>query len=494
MAKVDTTNENVVHGGNGAIQENGQGNGQQNGQANRPWVKRILLAIVTLGIIVGLFVGVRYVVFMRSHAVTDDAYLTSNIIQISPQVSGTVKNVYVKDNQLVKAGDLLVTLDDSTFRADVANQSANLAVAQAQAQGAGVSVNLTQQTGSAQITQAQGALGQAQSGVGSAKAAVEQAAAGVNSAVANQKRAIAAVKAAQAAVTTAKANVAAAEASVTSAEATYTNAAREAHRFTSLAAQGAEAQERADTANTAAASAKAALDSSRQQVAAAQAVVNAREADLAAAQEQVRVSNAAVQQSKAQLTAAKQGVGQAIAKQQQAVGALTQAQTAPTQTAVSQSGHAQALAKVQQAQAALQTAQLHLSYTKIYAPVAGKVSQKSVEVGELVQTGTPLMSLIPPKDIWVVANYKETQMPGIKRGNPAEVRVDAIPGRVFTGHVDSIAAGTGSTFALLPPENASGNFVKVVQRVPVKIVLDHGQPDMNRLRTGMSVTAIISTK
>ena len=175
------------------------------------------------------------------------------------------------------------------------------------------------------------------------------------------------------------------------------------------------------------------------------------------------------------------------------MGQLQQAHTRPEQVALSSSEHAQAEAKVAQARAALDAAQLQLARTKIYAPVTGVVSQKTVQVGALVQPGTPLMALTQTDKLWVVANYKETELAHIRSGQRAEVVVDALDGQRFTGHVGSIAAGTGSTFALLPPDNASGNFTKVIQRVPVRILLDPGQAGLDRLRAGLSVEATIIT-
>jgi membrane fusion protein (multidrug efflux system) len=145
-----------------------------------------------------------------------------------------------------------------------------------------------------------------------------------------------------------------------------------------------------------------------------------------------------------------------------------------------------ASAEVKQAESQMQQAQLQLSYTRIFAPFAGRVTKKSVEPGNYVQPGQTLLSLVPP-DVWVVANFKETQLKRMKVGQPVSIRVDAIPGREFKAHVESLQVGTGSRFTLLPPENATGNFVKVVQRVPVKIVFDEPPADLERLWAGESV-------
>jgi membrane fusion protein (multidrug efflux system) len=148
--------------------------------------------------------------------------------------------------------------------------------------------------------------------------------------------------------------------------------------------------------------------------------------------------------------------------------------------------HVTASDEVKQAESQMQQAQLQLSYTRIFAPFAGRVTKKSVEPGNYVQPGQTLLSLVPP-DVWVVANFKETQLKRMKVGQPVSIRVDAIPGREFKAHVESLQVGTGSRFTLLPPENATGNFVKVVQRVPVKIVFDEPPADLERLWAGESV-------
>jgi membrane fusion protein (multidrug efflux system) len=149
---------------------------------------------------------------------------------------------------------------------------------------------------------------------------------------------------------------------------------------------------------------------------------------------------------------------------------------------------------VQQAQAALAQAELNLQYACVKAPTDGVVSRKTVEVGQVVQAGQPMMALVDLVDVWVTANFKETQLKAMQPGQSASVDVDALGGREFKAHVDSIAAATGAKFSLLPPENATGNYVKVVQRIPVKIVLEPGQDPDHRLRPGMSVTPTVYTR
>lgn len=147
---------------------------------------------------------------------------------------------------------------------------------------------------------------------------------------------------------------------------------------------------------------------------------------------------------------------------------------------------ATAAAQEKQAEVQVQQSELQLSYAKIFAPFDGRVTKKSVEPGDYVQPGQTLFSLVPP-DVWVVANFKETQLKRMKVGQSVSVRVDAVPGREFKAHVESFQVGTGSRFTLLPPENATGNFVKVVQRVPVKIVFDEPESELERLWAGESV-------
>jgi membrane fusion protein (multidrug efflux system) len=153
-----------------------------------------------------------------------------------------------------------------------------------------------------------------------------------------------------------------------------------------------------------------------------------------------------------------------------------------------------ARALLQQAQADLEAVRLQRSYTTVRAPVAGVIARKHVEVGQVVQAGRPVLALVPLDHIWVEANFKETQLRHMRPGQTATLHVDAYPDRVFTGTVDSLSPGTGSVFSLLPPENATGNFVKVVQRLPVKILLDTPASAPFALRPGMSVIATVTTR
>ena len=155
-------------------------------------------------------------------------------------------------------------------------------------------------------------------------------------------------------------------------------------------------------------------------------------------------------------------------------------------------------AQIQQKEATLKGTELNLGYTKIYAPTDGYITKRTVEVGNQVQAGQPLMAVVPlaQEDIWISANYKETQLEKVKPGQKVEIKVDTFPGKKFYGRVESIMSGTGAVFSLLPPENATGNYVKIVQRIPVKIVLDQGTDPSHNLRIGMSVvpTILVNSK
>jgi membrane fusion protein, multidrug efflux system len=202
--------------------------------------------------------------------------------------------------------------------------------------------------------------------------------------------------------------------------------------------------------------------------------------------------DAQVAAAKANVSAAEQQITQARARLAQSQANLRSSQTGPQQVASTRARALSAEADVQEKQAALEQAELNLQYTKIIAPVDGVVS-KSVEVGMNVQPGQQLLTIVPLNDVWVTANFKETQLKYMRPGQKAEIKVDA-NGRTYQGKVDSIANSSGARLSLLPPENATGNYVKVVQRIPVKIVLNPGQNSDAYLRLGMSVEPKVFVK
>jgi membrane fusion protein (multidrug efflux system) len=323
--------------------------------------KRKAFMIVGTFVLLGLIGGWFYSNYRKTHVSTDDAFIDGNIHTIAAKISGTVKQIYVKDNQPVKQGDLLLEIDpkDYSFR-------------------------------------------------------YREASSVVNAEKAKLAEATTKIAAAQANLELQRANLKLAEI--------------EKNRSENLFQKEAVPRDRYDRAMTG------------YEVAVAQ---------VKAAEEQLRTAESQK---------------------------LTQAST------------------IRQKEASAALADLNYQYTKIYAPADGYVTKKSVQIGNQILAGQPLMAVVALNDIWVTANYKETQMGDIRPGQTVKIRVDSFPGKVFTGKVDSIMAGTGVTFSLFPPENATGNYVKVVQRIPVKIVLDRGEDKDHLLRVGMSAEPTVITR
>ena len=252
--------------------------------------------------------------------------------------------------------------------------------------------------------------------------------------------------------------------------------------------------------------ARADLATARGKSGEAQAQVKVNEAKVAQAQAAMTAAEAEAQRANDDLNRYQSVESRAVSKsafdeaQAQArsananlEAARSQAKAAEAEVALSEAGVETAAAAVQQAEAKLQQAELNLSYTKITAPLDARVTARTVEPGNYVQPGQALLALVP-RDVWVTANFKETQLTYMKSGQPVELSVDAYPNRKFKGRVDSLQAGTGARFSLLPPENAVGNYVKVVQRVPVKIVFDESLPTNLDLAPGMSVVPEVKVK
>jgi membrane fusion protein (multidrug efflux system) len=253
-------------------------------------------------------------------------------------------------------------------------------------------------------------------------------------------------------------------------------------------------QARADlaAASSQANQSRAQVKVSEAKVAQAQAAVTAAEAEAQRADDDLKryqsVESRAVSKSALDLAQA-----QARSANANLVAAYSQTNAAEAEVVLNEAGVETATAAMQQAEAKLQQAELNLSYTKIIAPIDGRVTARTVQMGHYVQPGQALLALVP-KDVWVTANFKETQLTYMKPGQPVELRVDAYPNKKFKGKVDSLQAGTGARFSLLPPENAVGNYIKVVQRVPVKIVFDEALPTNLDIAPGMSVVPTVKVK
>ncbi len=399
----------------------------------QPRVRLIIGAVLLLGLGAGIW---AWSTSAREN--TDDAQVDAHVTQIAARVGGTVTKVAVDDNQLVEAGALLVQLDPRDYQVAVDKARAELADAEASAVAAQSSVPITSTTAASNVTTARGGITQAQSGVAASEKEIDAANARLITAQARQREA----------------------------EANAAKSARDVERLRGLLAKDEVSQQMFDATTATATAQKAGVDSARSQVAEAEAGIRVAESKLA----------------------------QARAGEDQAHAEMQTAQTGPSQIAAIKAKAAQAEAHAQQARATLAQAELNLQYATVKAPVRGVVSKKGINVGQVVQGGQPLLAIVQIDDVWVTANFKETQLKDMRPGQRTEIAVDAYGGRTYTGKVDSIAGATGARFSLLPPENATGNFVKVVQRVPVKIVLDPGQDPEHLLRPGMSVTPTVFLK
>jgi membrane fusion protein, multidrug efflux system len=246
-------------------------------------------------------------------------------------------------------------------------------------------------------------------------------------------------------------------------------------------------------AEAAIANLKTRKDLQHAQIAEAQDAITATQADVvrtreeAARQQALLASTFGTRQKVEQAEAAAKRFDADLAHGQAAL------QAAQRQMAVLDTEESQLRAELKEKQAALDLAKIEFGYTRITAPIDGMVSERGVRAGQYVHDGTQVISVVPLRNVWVIANYKETQLTRVNIGQRAEIEVDMFPGVVIKGRVDSISPASGSQFTLLPPDNATGNFTKVVQRIPVKITLDPGHPLAGRLRPGMSVTATIRT-
>jgi len=435
-------------------------------KGKKPFGRRLLLPLAAVVLLIlGALFGIPYYRYVVSHEWTDSAFIEGHIIHISSRVAGHVSKVFVADNQQVTQGDLLLAIDPREYAARLAQARAALQATIARQEGGQATVALTQVTADAGVQQAS-------AGVELAKAAAQTARTQV--AVARSR-----LEQARAQVETALAHAAEAQAQVVAAEAEAFRAEADVKRFRELSRREQISRQELEHAVAAARTATAQLEAARKRAAAAGAQV----AEARAAQQMAAES---LRQAESQVAEAQARIGEALAR-------LTAASAAPHQVEVSRSQAALADAEVEQARATVEQAALELSSTKIYAPSSGRVTRKIAEVGAYVQAGQALMAIVP-RDIWVVANFMETQLTHMRPGQPVEIRVDAYSGKMFKGHVESLQAGTGARFSLLPPENATGNFVKVVQRVPVKIAFDEPPGPAYWLSPGMSVVPVVKVR
>ncbi len=403
------------------------------GLAN-PKMRRLLWTggIALLVLLAGLYL------YYRARESTDDAQVDGHITPMASKVYGRVEQVLVDDNQPVKAGQVLVKIDPRDYQANADQVRAALALAESEARAAGADVPRVR----------------------------ENVASGASSAEAQLAWAEAELLRAQAAYDMARtSDVAYAEANVEKARANAQLAKAHLARLIPLAAKDEISKQQ--------------LDATRANADATASALKADEERRAQAERNIEMSKAAYLAAKARVEQARAGVSAAQADRRQVAIRSADAQAK--------------LAKVEQARAGLIAAELQLSYAAIVSPVDGVVTRKQVEPGQIVQAGQGLFVIVPLENVWITANFKETQLERIRPGQKAYVKVDTY-GKTFTGHVDSIAGATGAKLSLLPPENATGNFVKVVQRIPVKIVLDPIPQEKAVLRPGMNVKATVMTE
>jgi membrane fusion protein (multidrug efflux system) len=334
--------------------------------------------ILGIGLVVVLVAGLIWFIHYETRGKylegTDDAYIRADAVTVSPKISGYVEQVYVADNQDVKAGQPLVRIDSRDYKAQTAQYQAQIDVARANADNI-------------------------RAGIREQQAAIDQA-----------------------------------RAQLASSQADAQFAAGEVTRYAPLAASGAETQEK--------------LASLRNQATQAAKTATANAAAMTSAERRIASLQAQVRQAEAQ--------GEA-------------------------------------AQAQLAAADVNLGSTTVKASVDGRVGDKSVRIGQYVSQGTRMMPVVPVQAIYITANFKETQLGLMRPGQPAHIKVDALPGIDLKGHVESVSPGTGAQFSLIPPQNATGNFTKIVQRVPVRIAIDAG-PDARRvLVPGLSVEVTVDT-
>jgi membrane fusion protein (multidrug efflux system) len=412
--------------------------GKQNGgkpadPRRRRAIRFILLAILVIAAIVAIPVYAYYSV----RESTDDAQVDGHVVPIAARINGTILSVLVNDNQEVKAGQELVRLDPADYEVALAQAEAQLASAQANISESTVNVPLTTITTSTQIRTSSSQTQESQAAVASALQGVD---------------------AARAKVSSANANLAGRRADLVKAE-------KDLARFKDLVEKDEISKQDYDAAVAAERASAAAVDSAT--------------ADATASRHTLDQAVAELGQAKARLITS-------MAQQRQSE------ESSPKQRQVSEARHKQAQAQARQSEANLNQARLNIGYALLKAPVDGVVSRKTAEPGMQVSIGQQIMALVPLDDVWVTANFKETQLRKMRVGQRVEIEVDTYgSSRKYNGHIQSLAAASGSRFSLLPPENATGNYVKVVQRVPVKILLEPGENREHRLLPGMSVTPTV---
>lgn len=504
-----------------------------------PRRKLIIGAIIAIVAVIALIWGLRAYHYGQTHESTDDAYVTGNLLNVSPIVSGTLAELTVEEGDTVKPGQLIGRLEASGPRAAVRQAQAAYDAAESQIPQARINLVYQQQATDAAIRKAQAEIASQNartSGaqqqvmlsqatllnqVRQAQSQVVQAQAQTSGVQAQVQTAQATVLSQRQAVQTAQRAADAAAATIAAAAANQVKAARDDTRYATLVKQDAVTKQQYDAVHAAAVGAAAQLETvrsqaaqARSQVEQARANVVQAEAQLRTARKQAEAAGEAVQVARAGLGLARANSGQVGIQQSNVVGSQGQAGQAQADLATALAGKQQIAlrqrqietfqAQAAQSRAALANAQITLRDTNVYAPTGGYVVRKAVNVGASLSPGQTMITMTTGAQVWVTANFKETQLRDVRVGEPAEIQVDQVGKKIFRGEVQAITAATGASTALLPPDNATGNFTKVVQRVPVRIRLlpakDGDDPkyarieDIRALRQGLSVSATIDTE
>jgi membrane fusion protein (multidrug efflux system) len=419
----------------------------------RPRRARIAVLVVLGGLVLlGGFYAVRLWRYWDGHVSTDDAFVEAHVSPVSARVRGTVLEVLVRDNQDVAAGAPLARLDPRDLEVKLEQARAALQTAQGRLRMAVAGVPMTDQSTRSQVALAEATSAKAMLGIDSAERVLEE-----------RRSRLAARRAA----------VQAAQAEAAARHADFDRAGLDRGRSQELFERKLIARQELDHTESTFKMAAAALE---------------------AAQQRLDGARAEVTQAEAEVGSQQVALAQARRHREEAEAGLATAQSRRGEVTIRSAEAASAEAQLAEARAALREAELNVEYTTITAPIAGRVTRRTVEVGQVVQPGQPLLAVVDVGSVWVVANYKETQLTRVRAGQRATIAVDTHPGLVLRARVDSIQSGTGSRFSLLPPENASGNFVKVVQRIPVKLVLEPGQTAQALLVPGMSVVPVIELR
>jgi len=397
-----------------------------------------LAGAIALGI--SSIVGWQWWQFQKAHIITENAQIQGHLSPISCKISATVQQVLVKDGNYVKAGQPLIILENQDLSLNLQQAQAKLQAAKAQVLSASDTVQLTSQTHGTQVQQSQAQLAVSQSMIKVAQANINQA---------------------QSAIAVNRAKVAQAQTEVDKTQADY-------RRYTSLYQSGAVSAQQAETA-------KAAYENDR--------------ANLAA-------TNQIVEQSQAEMSNAEAQLQKAVAGAEVSKGQAAQTDVAEQNVVVQQDQKQVAQAQVAQANVEVALAQKQLEYTVIKSPTSGYVGKLTAQVGQKVQSGQALMAVVPlqTEELYIEANFKETSLQNLRLGESAEIEVDAYPGEVFRATVEGISPATGASFALLPPDNATGNYNKVVQWLPVRLAFRPDADPNHKLRAGLSVKVTVDTE